>query len=86
MPQTVIQKAKKKAAALGVQVKESTRKKKKLDVYSRSGEYLVSIGDLRYSDFLQHGDEKRRQAYRKRHQKNRLIKGSAGYFASEILW
>lgn len=86
MPQTNLAEARRKAKKLGVTVKESTRKNKKLDVYSRSGEYLVSIGDLRYSDYLQHGDEKRREAYRKRHHKNRTVKGSAGYYASEILW
>ena len=48
-------------------VRESTRKHKKLDVY-RDGEYVTSIGDIRYSDFLQHGDEERRKRYKVRHQ------------------
>ena len=56
MPQTNITKAKERARLIGVQVKASTRKNKKLDVFKNS-EKIASIGDKRYSDFLQHGDE-----------------------------
>ena len=58
MPQTNLTKARARAKALGVTVQPSTRQHKKLDVY-RNGQYQVSIGDLRYSDFLQHGDPER---------------------------
>ena len=85
MPQTDLQKARERAKTLGVTVKVSTRKNKKLDVF-KDGEYKVSIGDIRYSDYLQHGDEKRRKRYKTRHEKDRHIKGSAGYYADKILW
>jgi hypothetical protein len=85
MPQTNLQKARSRAKRLGVMVKPSNRKHKKLDVF-KDGRYLVSIGDVRYSDFLQHGDEERRKRYKIRHEKNRHKKGSAGYFADKILW
>jgi len=85
MPQTNITKAKERAKKLGVTVRESTRKHKKLDVY-RGGEYITSIGDLRYSDFLQHQDPDRRKRYKQRHEKDRHKGGTAGYYADKILW
>lgn len=86
MPQTNITKAKERAKSLGVTVKASTRKHKKLDVFDRSGDKIASIGDIRYSDYLQHGDEERRKRYKQRHKNNRLVVGSAGYYADKILW
>ena len=86
MPQTNLAKAQARARELGVTVKPSTRKHKKLDVYDREGRRLASIGHLDYSDFLQHGDPERRRLYKKRHKKNRHIKGTAGFYADKILW
>ncbi len=86
MPQTDLKKARAKASKLGVEVRKSTRKGKKLDVYDPRGKFLHAIGDLRYSDFLQHNDEKRRDRYKTRHNKHRHIKGSASYYADQILW
>ena len=85
MPQTNITKAKERAKALGVTVKASTRKHKKLDVF-KNGEYITSIGDIRYSDFLQHKDEARRKRYKQRHEKYRHDVGTASYYADKILW
>ena len=85
MPQTDLAKARKRAHKLGVTVKESTRKHKKLDVY-RGGQFLVSIGDIRYSDYLQHGDDERRKRYKQRHEQDRHKRGTAGYYADKILW
>ena len=85
MPQTNITKAKERAKSLGVTVKASTRKHKKLDVF-KNGIYQTSIGDIRYSDFLQHGDEERRKRYKQRHEKHRHEKGSASFYADRILW
>ena len=85
MPQTDLKKARVRAAALGVEIRPSRRKLKKLDVY-KDGKKVASIGDLRYSDYLQHGDETRRAAYKSRHEKNRHVLGSAGYYADQILW
>mgnify|MGYP001235412598 CR=1 FL=1 len=85
MPQTNLIKARKRAEEIGVTVKASTRKNKKLDVF-KDGIYQTSIGDIRYSDYLQHGDEKRRMRYKQRHEKNRTVPHSRGYYADRILW
>ena len=86
MPQTDLKKARARAAKLGVVVRPSVLKGKKLDVYDPMGRKLASIGDLKYEDFLQHNDHERRRLYKARHQKNRSIVGSPGYFADQILW
>ena len=76
--------AKKNAKKLGVEVKRSTRKNKKLDIF-RGGVKIASIGDLRYNDFHSYkrtkGIEfakKRQTLYRIRHAKNIKVVGSAG--------
>jgi len=86
MPQTNIKKAKERAKLLGVEVKPSTRKHKKLDVFDATGKKVASIGDVRYSDYLQHGDEERRKRYKARHEQHRNKKGTASYYADKILW
>ena len=85
MPQTNLTEARKRAKSLGVVVKPSTKKHKKLDVY-KDGEFLVSIGDLRYEDYLIHKDPKRRWRYKQRHEKHRHTPGTASYYADKILW
>ena len=85
------------AKRLGVIIKRSTRKGKKLDVFKKDKKgklkKLASIGAIGYGDFptfkKQKGIEfanKKRIAYKKRHEKNRHKKGSAGYYADQILW
>ena len=86
MPQTNIPKARVKAAKLGVTVKPSVVKHKKLDVYNKDGKKIASIGDKRYSDFLQHGDEERRKRYKARHEPHRHKKNTPSYYADKILW
>jgi hypothetical protein len=80
------------AKKFGVEVKPSTRKGKKIDVFSGEKK-LASIGALGMSDFptyqKTHGKafaEKRRDLYKIRHAKDAKIKGSAGYWASNLLW
>jgi hypothetical protein len=55
----------------------------------------VYFGDTRYQQFydkmghyaaLNHHDETRRANYKKRHAKDRVVRGSAGWFADQILW
>ena len=82
-----------KAKKLNVLITPSTRKNKKIDVFTSSGKYITSIGDNKYLDFpnylIQYGKEyanKRRKAYKKRHEKDRHKKGSAGYYADQLLW
>ena len=87
-----------KANALGVKVTPSTRKNKKIDVYDKKGEYLVSVGAKGYSDYptymelenlgvYKHGHaKKRRLLYKKRHNRDLGVIGSAGYYADKLLW
>jgi len=86
MPQTNLTKAKRKAKAIGVTIKPSTRKYKKLDVYNKDGQKVASIGDKRYEDFNTHNDPKRRANYKARHEPYRHRKGTASYYADKILW
>ena len=85
MPQTNLTKARENAKKIGVTVKPSEVKNKKLDVF-KDDKKVASIGDIRYSDFLQHNDEQRKKNYKSRHNKDRKVKGSAGYYADKILW
>lgn len=81
----------KQAEKLGVDIKPSTRKGKKIDVF-KAGEKIASIGSIGYKDFPQYLKEdkalanKKRKAYKKRHEADRNIKGTAGYYADKILW
>ena len=85
MPQTNLTKAKERAKKLGVEIKESTRKHKKLDVY-KDGKKVASIGDVRYSDYLQHNDPERRKRYKARHEPHRHKVNTPSYYADKILW
>lgn len=80
--------SKKKAKELGVEIKPSTHKNKKIDVY-KNGKFIHSIGDVRYLDFptflKKEGKkeaEKHRVAYHKRHTKNTL----GEKLALKLLW
>ena len=81
-----------KAKSLGVQIKPSTNKKKKLDVYKK-GKKIASVGAIGYADYptfmKTHGPayaRRKRQRYKQRHQRNRTIKNSNGYYADQLLW
>jgi hypothetical protein len=85
--------SKQRAAKLGVIIKPSTVQGKKIDVFNKKGEKLASIGALGYGDYptfmAEEGKEyadRRRKAYKMRHEKDRHVKGSAGFFADQILW
>lgn len=43
--------SKKKAQQLGVVIKPSTKKNKKIDVFKKDGTKIASIGDSRYKDY-----------------------------------
>ena len=85
MPQTNLTTAAKKAKVIGVTIRPSTIKNKKLDVY-KDGNKVASIGDLRYEDFNTHHDSMRRAAYKKRHEKYRHKVGTPSYYSDKILW
>jgi len=81
------------ARKLGVTIKPSTVEGKKIDVFNKKGEKLASIGAIGYGDYptfweqkgKEFADEKRR-LYKMRHAKDRVVRGTAGYYADKILW
>ena len=82
-----------RAKELGVVIKPSTNKGKKIDVFNKKGEKLVSIGAIGYGDYptfsaMKGKDfaDKRRKLYKMRHEKDRHIRGTAGFYADKILW
>jgi hypothetical protein len=86
-----------KAKGLGVEIKPSTNALKKIDVF-KNGKKLASIGARGmndYPNYLQKEKKgyyekgyanKRRKLYKERHEKDRHVVGSAGYYADKILW
>ena len=83
---------KKKAEEMGVSVKISTKKNKKIDIV-KGGKVIASVGDTRYKDFhiykkedgIKKADERKR-LYKIRHQKTRVKKGTPSYYADKLLW
>lgn len=81
------------AKRLNVIIKPSRLKNKKIDVYDKYGNKLATIGDKRYNDYptylktygKQYADY-RRKLYKLRHRNDRFKKGSAGFYADQILW
>jgi hypothetical protein len=82
---------KKNAKKLGVVIKPSTNPKKKIDVF-KDNEKIASIGAKGYMDYEKYKKidpnlaQKKRTNYKKRHEKDRHITGSNGYYADKILW
>jgi len=81
-----------KAKSLGVDIKPSTKKGKKIDVF-KNGKLVASIGAKGYKDYptylAENGKEeaeKRRKLYKMRHEKDRHSPGTPGYYADKILW
>jgi hypothetical protein len=80
------------AQSLGVAIKPSTNKSKKIDVFN-NGKKIASIGAMGYKDFDIHLKEngkafasERRRLYKIRHANNRNKIGTPGFFADRILW
>lgn len=81
-----------KASKLGVNIKPSKSKGKKIDVF-KEGKKITSIGAKGYKDYptyikengKSYADE-RRKLYKERHQKDRTKYGSRGWYADNILW
>lgn len=93
MPYRITQYSKDQAQRLGVIIKQSTVQGKKIDVFNKKGDKLASIGAIGYGDYptfirekgFEYAD-KRRKLYKNRHEKDRHVRGSAGFFADRILW
>mgnify|MGYP003643119172 CR=1 FL=1 len=83
---------KNKAKLLGVKVKPSKVKGKKIDVF-KNNKKIASIGALGYSDYPTYIEnkgkdfaDKRRKLYKIRHKKDKDIVGTNGYYADKLLW
>jgi hypothetical protein len=82
----------KKAKKLGLKVKISSNKSKKLDVY-KNKKKIASIGANGMNDYptyikkcsLKYA-KTRRRLYKMRHEKDRHIKWSNGWLADKLLW
>jgi hypothetical protein len=82
-----------KAKELGVKIKPSIHKGKKIDVYDANNNFITAIGDIRYNDYpnyvLERGKtyaDNRRRLYNIRHEKDSKVIGSAGFFSKNLLW
>ena len=82
----------KKAKQIGVTVKPSNRKDKKIDVY-KNDKKIASVGALGYKDYptfikengLDYANN-RRKLYKQRHEKDRHDRWSKGWLADNLLW
>ena len=89
---TITEYSRDQAKKLGVTIKPSTNKGKKIDVF-KDGKKLASVGALGMSDYptymktkgQAYADERRR-LYRIRHAKTMDKVGSPSYYAARILW
>lgn len=92
MPYRITSYTKAQAKKLGVTVKPSSVNGKKIDVFKK-GKKVASVGALGMGDYptymRTHGEEYakvRRRLYKKRHEKDRHIRGTKGYYADKLLW
>jgi len=78
------------AKKLGVEIKPSSKKGKKIDVIKDNK--IISIGAKGYKDYPNYLKidknlaDQRRKLYKMRHEKDRHKKGTAGFYSDKILW
>ena len=82
----------KKAKYLGLRVRPSTDKTKKIDVYKKNIK-IASVGAHGMNDYPTYIQKrgikyakKRRLSYKQRHEKDRHVKWSRGWLADQLLW
>ena len=81
-----------RAKEFGVDIKQSTSKNKKIDVFNKNGVKIATVGDSRYKDYptylIEDKDvaEKRRILYKIRHKNDLSNVNSNGYWANILLW
>ena len=80
------------AKKLGVTIKPSKSKNKKLDVF-KNNKKIASIGAKGYGDYATYIQTRglkvaleRKRLYKRRHERFRKIKGTNSYYADQILW
>lgn len=74
-----------RAKELGVIIKPSKVKNKKIDVF-KDGIKVASIGDIRYTDYATTGNKEQRRRFKLRFDKSRKIVGSNSYWSDQLLW
>ncbi len=92
MPYKITAYTKRQAKKLGVEVKLSKTKGKKIDVFKK-GKKVASVGAIGYGDYPTYlrtkgkkfADERRRM-YKIRHRNNRNKINTNGYYADKLLW
>ena len=92
MPYKITNYTFKQAKKLGLLVKPSHNKTKKIDVYKK-GNLIASVGAYGMNDYptyIKKNGEKyaktRRRLYKIRHNKDRKIKWTNGWLADKLLW
>jgi hypothetical protein len=82
----------KKAKKLGIKIKPSSNKTKKIDIY-KNNKKIASIGALGMNDYPTYIKKNgikyantRRRLYKIRHNNDRKYKGTNGWYADKILW
>jgi hypothetical protein len=92
MPYNIKQYTYDQAKKLGVEIKHSTNKTKKIDVFKK-GKKVCSIGAFGMNDFPTYIQKKgltfaktRRKLYKIRHNRDRKTKGTCGWYADKLLW
>uniref|UniRef100_A0A6C0KW19 Uncharacterized protein n=1 Tax=viral metagenome TaxID=1070528 RepID=A0A6C0KW19_9ZZZZ len=92
MPYSITNYTYKQAKKLGVIVKHSTNKTKKIDVYKKNKK-IASVGAYGMNDYPTYMKLKgkkfaktRRRLYKMRHEKDRHQKWSNGWLADKLLW
>lgn len=84
--------SKEQAKKLGVKIKPSTLKNKKIDVF-KGDKKVASIGAIDYNDYptyikkfgRAYADDRRR-LYKLRHEKYRKIPDTPSFYSDKILW
>jgi hypothetical protein len=81
------------ARRLNVRIRPSSKKGKKLDVYDKEGNFITSVGAKGYLDYPTYRKlfgktvaDQRRRLYKIRHQSDRSVKRSPGWYADKLLW
>lgn len=85
--------SKRQAKKLNVNILPSKNQNKKIDVFDKKWNFITSIGAKGYLDYptyLKYYGKtianKRRKLYKIRHKKDRMVKGTSGFYADKILW
>ena len=92
MPYKILPYSYKQARSLGVKIRPSKNKTKKIDVIKR-GRVVASVGAYGMNDYPTYRAtrgaayaKERRRLYKIRHTKDRHVSGSPGFYADRILW